>query len=184
MVCQWIETAAPPDETTKSSIFRGAVGAAKMQGSLVINSEEFIGKFWSKYKLEMKEALDVSHSAVSDLQSLSLQHDVVVVAAGAGIISLWGDPLPMLSCVKGQSLVYSGTSFPVPAAWPWLRSALVPGGYVVWRGEEDEKGKKEGHKSQIIIGATYEYGVDMNGSAFCPGKCFLLVLLCSTVASK
>jgi hypothetical protein len=150
-----------------------------MRGSLVINTEEFIRRFWDNFKLEMGGALEVSESAVTDLQGLSQQHDVVVIAAGAGLMQLWGAPLPMLSCVKGQSLIYPGAcvSAPVPAAWPWLRSALVPGGYVVWKGGggggASDSGRMEGQEEQVVIGATYEHGVDINGSEFCPGTSFV-----------
>lgn len=143
-------------------LFRDYFGTVKMKGSIVIDSERYISSFWNAYRLEMGTAFEVWDGPVTELESLSTQHDAVVVAAGAGLVSLWGTPLPMVSFVKGQCLVYSDAPSPFPARWPWLRCALLPGGYVAWRGSKTDRSRGD-----MIIGATYEHGNSSIGDGRC-----------------
>jgi len=129
-------------------------GAAVMRGTLRINMPVYLQGLWRAVKAIGEEAaVNIKWTSKSirdsaDVDSVSANHDIVIVCSGIGVVKHWtswdnGENLP-LKFVRGQNLIFDSDSDLK------LSESLLCGEYIVPCGFGNGK-------SYILAGATHEY---------------------------
>jgi glycine/D-amino acid oxidase-like deaminating enzyme len=116
------------------------LGACEIQNAIVVRSQSYLDGMWDTLRRSGSRSVQWDRRTLSQyhqLQQLSEEFDAVIVASGAGVASIWGEPLP-LSLARGQNLIFENEQN--------LEYALLRGQYVVPTSD-----------GKLICGATFEH---------------------------
>jgi glycine/D-amino acid oxidase-like deaminating enzyme len=113
-----------------------------LKNGIFIDSSLYLQAFWALMKAEHQ--FEFIHKKIESIEEIAPFYDIVFLAVGAGLLSLWREALPLL-LIRGRNVVYDTRLLSAVPSF----DVIMSGKYAI----------HHPNSCELVCGSTYEYAV-------------------------